>query len=140
MDYSSSYTEINVCPYNLENNLIESANLVDYVKNPDWQPSLEFEETLVTVANNKLAVCFDNTFTPSKVFLNYYKYPTNVNMEDGFNDFDGVKNLDIDPIWKSDDIIEEIIDLTVKQIAGNYGDEYVRSTSNEHISSTQFRL
>lgn len=140
MDYSSSSTVIDECPKLLENNLIESANAVDHLKNPDWQPSLQFEETIVTVAENKIAVYYNEEFTPKKVLLNYFKYPTKVNMKDGFKNFDGVLNLDINPIWQSDDIIEEILDLTVKQISGNYGDEYTRSISGEHITTTQFRI
>ncbi len=42
--YSSSYTEINECPYILENHLVEEHNIFTLLKDDMMNPSLKFEE------------------------------------------------------------------------------------------------
>lgn len=114
LQYSSSYTKINKCPFILENNLTEAANIIDFTKNSNEKSSLDFEEALIVLADDKIAIYQDDDFIPQKIVLNYYRFPRKANLKDGFSDFDGNENTDVD-LEFSDDIVNNIIDLTVNK-------------------------
>lgn len=137
--YSSSYSNINKCPFIIENHLKESHNKIALYKNPDWTPSIQFEETFVVLANNKLQVAVNQDLKPKSVTLNYYRFPKEINIGDGYKDFENKQTKDIDPEWTGSNL-EEIIDLTASAIAGNYGDQLAKQTLDQHINQTQIRL
>lgn len=137
--YSSIITNINKCPYKLETDIVEFHNIGTYLKDPDINPSLQFEETIATIGNDKIQVYYDDTFKISTIHLNYYRYPTIVNMADGFTDFNGAYNQDIDPEFTEDNL-EEIIDIAVSQIASNLSDVNRKQLVDSHIQTTQVRV
>lgn len=137
--YSSSLSEIDACPNILENHLKEQHNIGALLKNPDWSPSLKFEETLITISNNKFQVYSPENTKINKLVLSYYRTPIRINMKDGFEDFDGNITKDVDPEWINDNL-EEIIDLTAKQIASNYADLVAVQAQSNHIQETQIRI
>ena len=137
--YSSSYTEINECPYILENHLVEEHNIFTLLKDDMMNPSLKFEETLITINNNSFNVYTNNQFKTSSLVLSYYRKPILLNLKTGFTDIAGVETFDQDPEF--DDVnVNEIIDLAIHQIAGDVSDEYRKQTIENHIVQTQVKF
>lgn len=135
LNYSSSETHINECPFVLENHLWEEHNIKTALKDAMWLPSKQFEETLVTIANNKLLV-YQLDFEPNSVIMSYYRKPVQIDIADGFTHTDGSITLDVDPEF-DDQSVYEIIDLAVQQIAASFGDTSIYNTSSQHIKETE---
>lgn len=78
---------------------IKNKNINTILTNSNESPSFEYEETPAKAANNKLKV-YKSDFTINKVFLDYYKIPTKIDIE-GYVDFDGVKSTNINADFSS---------------------------------------
>lgn len=86
-----------------------------------WKPSKEWGETFYTLAGNQVRIYHNNEFSVSKADLIYYRYPLNINMDDGFEDINGEATVDVDPEFKGSSLIE-ILNLTIHHLAGNIND------------------
>lgn len=119
-DYVSSYSYANrgdcesailrhfpIKPKN-ENMLLENANS---------EPSLEYEETIVDLSENKLFVYRDD-FDINKVILNYYKKVGAIDIA-GYRKLDGSLSTDIDPDI-SDRLVDQILNRCAKEIIRRY--------------------
>lgn len=135
--YNNSYTKIDGCPSILQNNLKRNQDAITLLKNSNWEPSVKFEHTFVTLADNKIFVYHNDKFTPRNLILSYYKKPTQIDIEDGFTHLNGNLTTNVNPIWNNPIILDEILDLTVNQIAANYSDAGRYTTQSNHIKETQ---
>lgn len=87
-----------------------------------WTPSKEWGETFYTLVGGKLRVYHNNQFTLNKINLVYFRYPTSINMADGYEDVNGTPTTDIDPEFKGSSLIE-ILNLTIQHLAGAVNDQ-----------------
>lgn len=106
------------CNQRLWNNLVESSNLGDFLKDPLMSPSFEWEETLAVIEGSKFKVYYD-AFTISLIELVYYKVPPKVDIA-GYESLTG-PSKNIDPIF-SDRATLGIIDTAVRLAASDIGD------------------
>lgn len=83
------------------------------------KPSFEFEETILNISSNNVKVYFDD-FQIKKVYLNYYKLPTEIDVE-GYIKVDGSASSSINP---------KLNDLAVDEIISRCVLELNRSTQN----------
>lgn len=91
-----------------ENMLLENANT---------QPSLDFEETVVDLSDNKLFV-YTQDFSVDKTFLNYYRPVGKIDIE-GYRHLDGTTSTNIDP--DIDDVyVDEILNRCAIEIIRRY--------------------
>ena len=89
------------------NNLIERSDIDVYFKSPYNIPSFEWQEQVVTIANNKLEIYTDGTYTPDWVYLDYIKYPPKIDKV-GYIGFSGLPSIDqnsILPEYLKNDLI-----------------------------------
>jgi len=95
-----------------------------------WQPSLEWGETFYTLSGNTVRIYHNNELTLSTADLIYYRYPININMQDGFDDVNGNPTTNIDPEFQGSSLVE-ILNLTVQHLAGvtNDGSRYQMFTN-----------
>jgi hypothetical protein len=91
-----------------ENMLLESSN---------YEPSLEFEETVVDLSENKLFV-YKKDFLISKVFLSYYRNVGPIDI-DGYIKLDGSPSVNVDPDL-SDTYVDEILNRCAKEVIRRY--------------------
>ena len=70
------------------------------------EPSFEYTETFYTINDNKISIYFKD-FIVSKVYLSYYKYPVQVDIE-GYIKLDGSNSSNIDPEF-SDRVVNKIL-------------------------------
>jgi hypothetical protein len=119
-DYASSYSFCSdgTCPDVIvrhlpfkprnENMLLESSN---------YEPSLEFEETIVDLSENKLFV-YKKGFDIVKTFLSYYRYVGTIDIE-GYIKLDGTPSTNIDPDL-ADTYVDEILNRCAKEVIRRY--------------------
>jgi hypothetical protein len=91
-----------------ENMLLEDSN---------WQPSLEYEETIVDLSDNNLFV-YKSNFNVDEVFLNYYREVGKIDIA-GYRKVDGTLSTDIHPDI-SDVYVNQILDRCALEIIRRY--------------------
>jgi hypothetical protein len=91
-----------------ENMLLESSN---------YEPSLEFEETVVDLSNNQLFV-YKKDFSVTKTLLNYYRNVGAIDIE-GYIKLDGSLSTNIDPDL-TDLYVDEILNRCAKEVIRRY--------------------
>jgi hypothetical protein len=77
-------------------------------------PSIDWQETFYTTANNKVAV-YKKDFDISKAKLSYYRYPKKVDIE-GYTNFDGTHSQNIDPEF-DDKVVNRILIAMSKEFS-----------------------
>jgi hypothetical protein len=105
--------------------LVEEANVDLYLKDPNLKPSFDWGETFLTMSNNEVKVYTNNEFDVIDAKLAYYKQPTRIEFQGVTNPYTGlVSPVSVESEFK-DDIIELLIDESVKILAGDI--EYISS-------------
>lgn len=95
--------------------LIKHADIQLLLKNNNFKPSFEFQETIVDIASDELHVYTDGTFTPKKLYLSYLRYPGQIDKA-GYVKFDGTDSVDKD-CELEDYLKDELLDITVEKLA-----------------------
>lgn len=97
----------------------EVSNRDILLRDKNKQPSYEWGETFSTLENNKLQVYTNKLFTPVNTQLVYYRQPRRIQIIGVTNPYTGVPStVNVESEFK-DDIIELLIDETVKILAGD---------------------
>lgn len=115
----------------INRDLAKHGDLQFILNNDHYKPSFEYQETFNVLSSNEISVFTDGTFTPSKLFIMYMRYPVYINKE-------GYTMLSGDPSVNQDCELEmyledELLDLTVQNLA--------MYTENESaVQSSQFRI
>ena len=84
------------------------------------RPSLKYAETFYTIGNNSIRI-FTDGFTIDKVFLDYYRYPKQVDIA-GYIRADGTSSSSIDPEF-DDKIVDRILSICAKDF--NHNERYL---------------
>lgn len=90
------------------------------LKDENNNPSFDFEETPLSIAGNKAKVYFSD-FNIKKVYINYYRFPKNIDVE-GYINVDGSQSTTVDP---------ELNDLAVDEILNRCAIEIMRDNKNQ---------
>lgn len=85
------------------------------LKNSYYMPSFEYQETFNIVSSDEISIFTDGTFTPTKLYIMYLRYPVSIDKE-GYVKFDGTlsstQNCELEEYLE-----DEILDLTVQNLA-----------------------
>lgn len=95
--------------------LTKHADLFTLLNNTNTSPSFEYQETLLTISDNKFEVYSDSTFIPTSINIKYIRYPKKIDAT-GYIHFDGTDSIDQNcelPEYLKD----ELVDLAVKELA-----------------------
>lgn len=115
----------NTCVYvPLRSTLIEEANVDEYLRDYDSQPSFDFEETFHTLIGNRVHAYHNNDFDIVDLTLIYYRKPVKINFVD--------KTLNTTNWEWKDDTAEVIIDEAVKILAGD-----IESLNQQALAKTR---
>lgn len=88
-------------------------NLPLLLKNSNTKPSFDYEETLLSIQDNKVRVYFDD-FKIKKVFFSYYRFPADIDLE-GYIRVDGKESKTINP-EPDDPLVDSILDWCAIEI------------------------
>jgi len=99
--------------------------------NEHYKPSFEYQETFNFLSSDEISIFTDGTFTPTKLYLSYLRYPQYIDKA-GYIKFDGTESTDVD--CELEEYLEdELLDLTVQNLA-----MYTENASA--VQSAQFRI
>jgi hypothetical protein len=101
------------------------------IKNDHYKPSFEYQETFNILSSDEMSVFTDGTFTPTKLYIMYLRYPVYIDKA-GYIKFDGTPSTDVDCELETY-LEDEILDLTVQSLA-----MYTENVSA--VQSAQFRI
>lgn len=111
--------------------LVKHGNIRMFLNNEHYKPSFEYQETLGSVSDNTVTVFTDGTFTPSKLYIMYIRFPRLVDKA-GYVKLDDTESTDIDCELNAM-LEDDLVDLTVERLA--------MYTENESAAkNAQFRL
>ncbi len=116
LDYISSYSlcDRGQCKGRLINNFeIKPVNTNDYLRDANNEPSFEYSETPIVLANNKIQV-YRTDFVVKELYLTYYRYPVKIDIV-GYKKIDGAMSVTIDPELQ-DEYVDQVIDLCVSDV------------------------
>lgn len=121
-DYLHYKRSVSFAPCEIKNHLKKEGDINTLLAHEFWQPSIEWEETICTIAGDKLRI-YTTDFSIKSVEFHYYRVPRKINMQDGFNDINGVQTENIDPEFKSSSLIE-ILNLTCQILSSDATDQW----------------
>lgn len=105
--------------------IVKHADLQMKMKNSNYSPSFEYQESLALIAEDIISIYTDGTFDIDYVYVSYIRYPIKMDLE-GYIDLDG--NPSITQDCELDEYLEdELLDLIQLELALN----------TENIPSTQ---
>jgi hypothetical protein len=93
------------------NRLVKHSDLLVLMNNKHYSPSFEYQETLATLSEGKINIHSDGTFQPKKVYIEYIKYPREIDYG-GYTKLDGSDSITQDselPNYLEDELIELIV-------------------------------
>ncbi len=115
----------------INQDLLKHGNLQFLLNNTNYKPSFEYQESFNEISSNEISIFTDGTFTPSKLYLSYIRYPRYIDKA-GYVKFDGTASADVN--CELDERLEdELLDLTVQNLA-----EYTENASA--VQSAQLRI
>lgn len=89
--------------------LVKHADITLLLNNSNYKPSFEYRETIIDISSDELHVYSDGTFTPTKLFLSYVRYPKPVDKE-GYIKLDGSESTNQDSELE-EYLEDELLDL-----------------------------
>lgn len=90
----------------------KTENIEELLNDENNKPSFKYRETFYTIGNGNINVYVDE-FNISKIFLTYYRYPKQVDIQ-GYIKTDNTQSTSIDPEL-DDKIIDRILSATAKE-------------------------
>lgn len=115
----------------INKDLAKHGDLQFLLNNENYKPSFEYQETFNLLSSDEISIFTDGTFTPTKLYLSYIRYPEYIDKE-GYVKFDGSDSTDND--CELEEYLEdELVDLTVQNLA-----MYTENASA--VQSAQFRI
>lgn len=97
------------------NRLVKHADVATLLVNTNYSPSFEYEETFCTISSSKLEIYTDGTFTPSKAYVTYIRYPKKIDFA-GYIDLEGNASSTVD--CELPEYLEaELLALTIEELA-----------------------
>jgi hypothetical protein len=101
------------------------------LNNDHYKPSFEYQETFNFISSDEISVFTDGTFTPTKIYISYMRYPVYINKE-GYVMLDGQDSYNQDCELETY-LEDELLDLTVQNLA-----MYTENASA--VQSAQYRI
>lgn len=115
----------------INRDLAKHGDLQFILNNNHYKPSFEYQETFNFLSTDEISIFTDGTFTPTKIYMSYMRYPQYINKE-GYIMLDGEPSFDQDcelELYLED----ELLDLTVQNLA-------MYTENAAAVQSAQFRI
>jgi hypothetical protein len=99
----------------INRDLTKHGDLQYCLNNVHYKPSFEYQETFNFISSDEISIFTDGTFTPTKIFISYLRYPVYIDKA-GYVKFDGTpsvnQNCELETYLE-----DELLDLTVESLA-----------------------
>ena len=115
----------------INQDLAKHGDIQVLLTNEHYKPSFEYQESFNFISSDEISIFTDGTFTPTKLYLSYMRYPEYIDKE-GYVKFDGSDSTNVN--CELEEYLEdELVDLTVQNLA-----MYTENASA--VQSAQFRI
>lgn len=115
----------------INRDLAKHGDLQFILNNDHYKPSFEYQESFNFLSSDEISVFTDGTFTPSKIYIMYLRYPAYIDKA-GYVKFDGSASSDVDCELEAY-LEDELLDLTVQNLA-------MYTENAPAVQSAQFRI
>lgn len=95
--------------------LVKHADITLLLKDSNFKPSFEYQETIIDISQDELHVYTDGTFAPKTLYTSYIRYPKKVDKA-GYENFDGTPSVDQDCELEAY-LKDELLDIIVENLA-----------------------
>lgn len=99
----------------INNDCTKHADITTLINNSNYKPSFEYQETFNLVSTDEIGVFTDGSFTPTKLYLSYVRYPKYIDYP-GYVKFDGTDSAKQDCELKNY-LKDELLDIAVQSLA-----------------------
>jgi len=99
----------------INRDLAKHGDLSLLLNNTHYRPSFEYQETFNFLSSDEISIFTDGTFTPTKIYVSYMRYPVYINKE-GYIMLDGLPSYDQNCELETY-LEDELLDLTVQNLA-----------------------
>ena len=115
----------------INRDLAKHSDLQFCLNNEHYKPSFEYQETFNFLSSDEISIFTDGTFTPTKIYISYMRYPKYIDKE-GYIKFDGTPSVDQDCELETY-LEDELLDLTVENLA-------MYTENQSAVQSAQIRI
>lgn len=115
----------------INRDLAKHGDLQFILNNEHYKPSFEYQETFNFLSSDEISIFTDGTFTPSKIYIMYMRYPNYINKE-GYIMLDGNPSINTDCELETY-LEDELLDLAVQNLA-------MYTENQSAVQSSQFRI
>lgn len=99
----------------INKDLSKHGDLSLLLNNDHYKPSFEYQETFNSLSSNEMSIYTDGTFTPTKLWVSYMRYPVYIDKV-GYTKFNGNASTTVN--CELEEYLEdELLDLTVQNLA-----------------------
>lgn len=115
--------------------LVKHSDVITLLINTNYRPSFEYEESFCTIANYKLSIYTDGTFTPNTIYVSYLRYPNKMDYP-GYIKFDGSASTKVDcelPEYLED----ELLNLAIQELAMDTENAPAVQFTQERINTSE---
>ena len=99
----------------INRDLAKHGDLYLLLTSTHYKPSFEYQETFNFISSDQISIFTDGTFTPTKLFLSYIRYPKYIDKA-GYVKLDGTDSVDENCELKNY-LEDELVDLAVQNLA-----------------------
>ena len=99
----------------INRDLAKHGDLQYCLNNIHYKPSFEYQETFNFISSDEISIFTDGTFTPTKIYISYMRYPVYIDKE-GYIRLDGLPSVDQNCELETY-LEDELLDLTVQNLA-----------------------
>jgi hypothetical protein len=79
----------------INRDMAKHGDLQFILNNSHPKPSFEYQETFNFLSSDEISIFTDGTFTPTKIYISYMRYPVYIDKE-GYIKFDGTDSINQD--------------------------------------------
>lgn len=112
----------------INQDLLKHGNIQFFLNNEHYKPSFEYQETFNSITNSEISIYTDGTFTPTRIYIMYLRYPDYIDKE-GYINFDGQDSVNRDCELASY-LEDELLEITVNRLA-HYTENIAASQSSQ---------
>lgn len=115
----------------INSDLAKHGDVQILLNNDHYKPSFEYQESFNLLSSDEISIFTDGTFTPTKLYLSYIRYPQKIDKE-GYEGFDGEASTNSNCELAAY-LEDELVDLTVQNLA-------MYTENAPAVQSSQFRI
>lgn len=116
----------------VNNDMTKHSDVTILLNNTNYAPSFEYQETFNSLSTDSIWYFTDGTFTPTKIYLSYLRYPAYIHLDD-FELPDGTILEGKQDCELAEYLEDELIDIVVRNLA-----TYIENTTA--VESSNMRM